>query len=280
MTATVRDDYIELNGLRFHYRDWGDASATPLVLLHGYTGHARSWDSFAAAMSRPVAEHVEAYRVLALDQRGHGETGWTDDYSSPAMVDDVAAFVEAMQLGQFALLGLSMGGSNAYHFAARRPAGLTRLVIVDMGPEMVATGVTRIQTGVRSGDIFDSPEAAIAAARAGNARADERELHHRVRNNLMRTPDGRWTFRYDRALRSPDRARVVPEPDANWAAWRQIAVPTLIIRGGESDILGADVTQRMKEAIADCQVVEIPGSGHSIPLDAPAGFLAAVRTFL
>src|SRR5207249_4376580 len=104
----VQDKHVTLGGLRFHYREWGEAGAPPLVLLHGYTSHARSWDTFAGAM-------CEHYRVLALDQRGHGETEWaTDgDYTAERMVEDVAAFAQALGLGRFALLGLSMGGRNA-----------------------------------------------------------------------------------------------------------------------------------------------------------------------
>jgi predicted alpha/beta-fold hydrolase len=69
--APVTDELIEMRGLRFHYRDWRPkrAGAPTLVLLHGFTGHARSWDAFADAMT-------DRYRVLALDQRGHGETAW------------------------------------------------------------------------------------------------------------------------------------------------------------------------------------------------------------
>jgi len=69
-TAVV-DELIEMRGLRFHFRDWPSKrlNAPSLVLLHGFTGHARSWDTFAEAMT-------DRYRVLALDQRGHGETGW------------------------------------------------------------------------------------------------------------------------------------------------------------------------------------------------------------
>ena len=273
MRTAVRDDYVLLQNLRFHYRDWGDISAPPLVLLHGFTGHARSWDSFAEAMAA-------RYRVLALDQRGHGESAWADDYSTGAMVGDIHAFVNALGLPSFDLLGLSMGGANAYHFAGGRPAGLRRLVIVDIGPEIVASGSQRIQSGVQAKDTFDSPEEAIAANRAGNPRADEAELLHRVRNNLMRTEDGSWTFRYDRALRSPGTLRIRPNEDDNWAAWRQINVPTLLIRGGESDILGAEAAARMVKEIPDGRLIEIPGSGHSIPLDAPVRFREAVENFL
>ena len=102
------------------------------MLLHGFTGHARSWDAFAEAMT-------DRYRVLALDQRGHGETAWAaaDKYGAEEMVDDLAAFVAAMGLQRFALLGLSMGGNVAIHYGGRRPPKLAELVIVDIAPEIV-----------------------------------------------------------------------------------------------------------------------------------------------
>ena len=86
----VRDELVEMRGLRFYYRDWAGPKpdAQTLVLLHGYTGHARSWDAFAAAMSK-------RYRVLALDQRGHGQTEWAPPtaYDTSEMVADMDAFV-------------------------------------------------------------------------------------------------------------------------------------------------------------------------------------------
>lgn len=273
MTAPVRDDYLLLDGLRLHYRDWGDASAPPLILLHGFTGHARSWDSLASTL-------VPRYRVLALDQRGHGESGWTDDYSTPAMVGDIRAFIAALGLTSYALLGLSMGGRNAIHFAGERPPGLERLVIVDIGPEIMASGAARIQEGVAANDSFASPEEAIARGRAANPRADEAELAHRTRHNLMRTPDGRWTFRYDRVLRDPSRPRPRPEADEGWKLWANIAVPTLLVRGELSDILAPEVAARMVAEHPDCRFVEVRGSGHSVPLEAPRAFRAAVQTFL
>src|SRR5579862_3645570 len=89
-SMTVTDELIELRGLRFHYRDWAGprAGAPDLVLLHGFTGHARSWDAFAQGMS-------DRYRVLALDQRGHGESGWAGPggYGIGEMTMDLEAFV-------------------------------------------------------------------------------------------------------------------------------------------------------------------------------------------
>ena len=97
--SKVADELIEMRGLRFHYRDWlieAGRGCFDLVLLHGFTGHARSWDAFAEAMT-------DRYRVLALDQRGHGETGWAaaDKYGNTEMVDDLAAFVSRHGLAGF-----------------------------------------------------------------------------------------------------------------------------------------------------------------------------------
>ncbi|ETW98480.1 MAG: hypothetical protein ETSY1_18530 [Candidatus Entotheonella factor] len=273
----VHDHLIYLNGLRFHFREWPSqqADAQDLVLLHGFTGHARSWDAFAQAMS-------SHYRVLALDQRGHGETAWAppDQYGTPYMVADLEAFVSALSLQRFVLLGLSMGGIVSFHYAGKQPEVLERLVIVDIAPEIAAGGLDRINQGVQANDIFSSPEAAFEAARTANPLPPEEHHRQRVVNNLMRLEDGTWTYRYDRALRDPNTPRQRASADEGWQAVARINVPTLLVRGELSDILAPEHAARMAEDIADCQLVEVRGSGHAVPLDKPDGFLKAVRDFL
>lgn len=274
--APVMDELIELRGLRFHYRDWPSkrAGAPDLVLLHGFTGHARSWDAFAEAMS-------DRYRVLALDQRGHGETAWApaDQYGTGEMADDLTAFVKALGLDRFSLLGLSMGGMVTIEYAGRRPRELAACVIVDIGPEIVTSGLQRIQTGVRASDVFASREEAFAAARAANSVPPEAHHRHRSDHSLMRSEDGRWTYRYDRALRAPGSLRT-RDTEAAWRSCANIEVPTLLIRGEKSDILAPEIAERMLKTIPNCQFAVVNGSGHSVPLDAPEGFLEAARTFL
>jgi len=277
MTRTgVTDELIELRGLRFHYRDWParKPTAPDLVLLHGFTGHARSWDAFAEAMT-------DRYRVLALDQRGHGETAWAPDgaYGTDEMVEDLKAFVRAMRLNRFTLLGLSMGGAVAMHYAGGRPPELAALVIVDIGPAIELAGAQRIQTGVRANDVYASRDEAFAAARLANPRPPEAHHRHRVDHSLMRTEDGRWTYRYDRAMRR-GAGRPPRDPEAGWRALAQTSVPTLVIRGELSDILSPAMAERMIETIPDARLARVKDSGHSVPLDAPDGFLAAAREFL
>lgn len=274
--APVTDQLIEMRGLRFHYRDWPAtrADAPALVLLHGYTGHARSWDAFAAAMT-------DRYRLLALDQRGHGESGWAGPggYGIDVMTDDLRAFVAALGLRGFSLLGLSMGGMVAIEYAGHRPPEMAALVIVDIGPELVTSGAERIRDGQQVSDVFASPGEAFAAARAANPRPPEAHHRHRVDCNLMLTEDGRWTWRYDRALRSVRELRT-RDPEAGWRSCANIAAPTLLIRGQLSDILAPEVAERMVQTIPDARLITIANSGHSVPLDAPDAFLAAARGFL
>jgi esterase len=268
-----QSQYVLLNGLRFHYLDWGNDNAHPLLLLHGYTSHAHSWDTFARVMQ-------DHYHVLALDQRGHGESGWTSDYAPTAMIEDVREFTDALRLAKFALLGLSMGGRNAYGFTAAHPDKVDRLVIVDIGPEIVASGSTRIRAGASAKDVFDSPEDAYKVQRAGNERANEAELHMRVAYNLMRTEDGRWTWRYDKALRSPENPLPRPTVDASWDWLTKIACPTLLVRGADSDVLSVETAERMVRVIPHAKLVTVPAAGHPIPLDNPTGFSDAVQPFL
>jgi pimeloyl-ACP methyl ester carboxylesterase len=273
---TVTDELIEMRGLRFHYRDWTSKQpgAPNLVLLHGFTGHARTWDAFAEAMT-------DRYRVLALDQRGHGESAWASPnaYGVDDMREDLAAFVSALGLDRFTLLGLSMGGNVAIHFAGGRPPDLAALVIVDIAPEVEPSGAGRIQASVRAKDLFESPDEAFAAARAANPIPPEAHHRHRIEHNLMLTEDGRWTWRDDCALRAPGAVRV-RDPEVGWRAVANIAVPTLLVRGELSDLVSPKVAERMLGANPNIRMTTVKGAGHSVPLDQPDAFLVACREFL
>src|SRR2546422_9313632 len=123
------DRTIALRGRRFHYTEWGAPTSPALVMLHGVTGHARTWDEEAAALAT-------RYRVLALDQRGHGDSEpATDcDYTVAAMSADLTAFADALDLARVSIVGRSMGGRGAIAFAGHGPGRVGPLGIVVCGP--------------------------------------------------------------------------------------------------------------------------------------------------
>jgi len=120
------DSYLFLNNLRFHYYDWG-GEERPVVLLHGLASNARIWDLVAPTL----AQH---FRVLALDQRGHGLTDVpSDGYDFPTVVRDLHAFIETLDLHRPILVGHSWGANTVLQYAATRPAIPAGVVLVDGG---------------------------------------------------------------------------------------------------------------------------------------------------
>ena len=133
--STAHDGHVTARGLRFHYVERGLATRPPVLCLHGITQTAHSWDEVAA-------ELASAYRVLCLDQRGHGDSDWAPDgdYSRQTQAADVDAISDALGLSSFILAGMSMGGVNAITFTARHPEKVQALVIVDVSPEIQFRG--------------------------------------------------------------------------------------------------------------------------------------------
>ena len=270
-----REREIKLGGLRFHYLEWGRAVAPSLILLHGFTGHARTWDHVAA----PLAGRC---RVLALDQRGHGDSDWALDgnYRIASMARDLAAFADVLCPAPFGLVGLSMGGRVAMAYAGSHPGRVERLILVDIGPEIAPDGLTRIRTTV--GNIPDelaSEEQAYLLLRAASPRSSEPLLRHRIKHGFHRLPDGRLAWKYDKVLRAQAREDRRDVPDL-WPDLARIDCPTLIVRGIESDVLSPQIAKRMLETLKDGRLVEIPDAGHTVPGDQPEAFLVALRTFL
>jgi len=270
-----REREIRLGGLRFHYVEWGAVGASPLVLLHGFTGHARTWDDFAASMA-------DRFRVLALDQRGHGDSDRAPhgDYRIAAMAQDLAAFADALCPGPFSLVGLSMGGRVAIAYAGSHAGRVERLVLVDIGPEMAPEGSARVRTMVANvPEELASEEQAYRLLRAAAPRYSDSLIRHRVKHGFNRLPGGRLAWKYDKTLRAQAKEEHRDMPDL-WPDLARIACPTLVVRGIESDVLSPQIAKRMLETLPDGRLVEIPDAGHTVPGDQPEAFLKAVRSFL
>lgn len=202
----VHDRYVTLDGLRFHYREWGDPAAPALVLLHGGWEQASTWDPVAAALA-------ERYRVLALDQRGHGESDRAEDYAVSRMADDIEAFADALRLGCHALCGYSMGGVVALMYAGQRPEAVTRLAMIDHGPDVAERLRPRLEA---SGKTYAPPPPT------------------------------------DPALTLPEPVlSTLPPAAAQWAAVRRIACPTLLVHAERSDRFGRETAEQMAAAIGD-----------------------------
>jgi len=243
--------------------------------LHGITQTAHSWDEVAAALARD-------YHVLCLDQRGHGESDWAPDgdYSRQTHAADIAAITDALGLSHILLAGMSMGGINAITLTARHPDTVRALIIVDVSPEIEARGVENIRAFIQAPDELDSVEEFVERAQRFNPRRSRENIRSRLAHNLKRLPSGKWTWKYDTALRAPERGFHASALAHLWDDVHAIRCPTLIIKGEESDILSADSARKLQAAIPRSELAIVAGAGHSVMGDNPEGFLAAVRPFL
>src|SRR5437763_13337837 len=152
-TATMNllrpiDRTFKVKGLGLHCLDWGGDGRTPLLLLHGFTGHAHAWDTLSIALQ----PHVHVY---ALDARGHGDSDPADTYTAAAAFDDISGVVDQLGLTSCVLVGLSMGGRHAMYFASKRPERVQKLVVVDIGPEVSARATAPV-SGPPEPDTWES----------------------------------------------------------------------------------------------------------------------------
>ncbi|MDP3767142.1 MAG: alpha/beta hydrolase, partial [Dehalococcoidia bacterium] len=137
------DGFLEVDGLKLHYLDWGGAGKTPLLLLHGGLQTAHSWDLTAVVLKRD-------FHIVALDLRGHGDSDWAPQYSFADHANDLAALVEHLGWDRLVLIGLSLGGLASMSYAAEHHGKLKALVFVDVGPELAPEGREHIGTFIRS----------------------------------------------------------------------------------------------------------------------------------
>ena len=270
------DRFVSVRGLRFHLVERGDPATPAVVFLHGITGHARTWDDEAQALA-------DRFHVIALDQRGHGDSDPAPDrdYGNPTMVEDLAAIVDALGLTRLHLVGLSLGGRVAIGYTGLHPGRVERLVVIDIGPDIAPAGLQRV-TGTMAGapERFATRDEALALVRAANPRYTEAKLRHRVEHGLRALPDGGFAWKYDRAMRDNAReGRPRPAGDL-WAAWKAIDCPTLLVQGQESDILDDAIAKRMIDAQPRARLAVVPEAGHTVPGDQPAAFMRVLSEFL
>src|SRR5919198_1959717 len=263
-----RDLDVTCNGLRLHVLDWGGGDRTPLLLLHGFTGHAHAWDTLSIALQ-------PRFHVYALDARGHGDSDPADTYDVGAAFGDISGVVDQLGLTSCVLVGLSMGGRHAMYFASRRPERVQTLVVVDIGPEISARA-TAPASGPPEPDTWESIEQAAQHLYRANPYPGIHYYRWVVSHSLRQRPDGALVWKWHPSVKE---RRSQLDIDW-WALLRSIPVPTLVLRGEESMILDRDVAERMAKELPRGKFVEIPRAVHTLHEDNPEAVLDALKAFL
>lgn len=266
-TLSVRD-------MTFHYLEWGNSNDPTILMLHGNAQQAHSWDFISLPLS-------EQYHVIALDQRGHGDSDWSNqqDYSTQEQVKDIDSIVSNLKLNNFHLIGHSMGGRNSYAWASQNSHKLASLTIVDTGPDTESLGRRRMQQFKSLPDELDSFEEFANRIQSYTGRPIEQVLGS-LKYNIRERSDGKWSWKYDKIMRHPDyQSQTIPSSEL-WEMITQIHCPTLIIRGANSDVFNSDTMNKMRNTIANCIITTVDNAGHLVQGDNPVGFLQEYQQFL
>ncbi|GGZ50358.1 alpha/beta hydrolase [Streptomyces subrutilus] len=252
------------------------ASARPgVLLLHGLMGRAFHWTGTARWLA-------ERHRVVALDQRGHGqsERPAAGPYTREAFVADAEAAVEQLGLAPVTLIGHSMGALTAWQLAARRPDLVAAVVICDMRAS--ALGEASQQEWEDWFRRWPLPFPTQDAARRWFGEDDPRvERPDPGRGaffaEVMHETDDGWRPLFSR--RQMLTARETWVHDAHWEELAQVRCPTLVVRGLDGE-LGRAEAQEMVRVLPAGRYAEIPDAGHYLHYDQPTAWRAALEPFL
>ena len=269
-----RHGRLKANGVRLHYIEWGLETAPAWLLLHGFTGTARQWQPLAEAF-------CHRFRLIALDQRGHGHSDWAPGaaYSTADHMADISCLVEHLGLKHLLLAGHSMGGRNAMLYAVSRPERVSRLVIVDgrPGPDPASSRALESMVTALPHHIPSLKEA-TGAVQGYFPRLSPPMARHLARYRWKRLPGGGLVPRHDPALEeAAHRGGFAPEDLTPLLG--QIACPTLVVRGEDSDILSGHVAKLLTVSMADARLEVISGAGHLVPWEQPEAFHRVMSDF-
>ncbi|MFC4604981.1 alpha/beta fold hydrolase [Rhodococcus kronopolitis] len=255
----------------------GVADRGIVLMLHGGGQTRHSWNRAAADLS------AEGWTVYTLDARGHGDSDWSadGDYRLSELVTDLHTVIG--QLNQAPVVfGASLGGMTGLIAEGENPGTVRALVLVDITPKVEPEGVRRIGEFMKGNpDGFASLDEVADAVTAYQPHRTRPKNIEGLRRNL-RERNGRLYWHWDPAFTSPRSGSVDPVDNHSRMATaaRDIAVPTLLVHGGRSDIVGADGVEELLGLIPHAQAVNVSAAGHMVAGDDNAIFVQEVGGFL
>ncbi len=274
--------------LKLHYADWGNASAPPLLLVHGGRDHCRSWDWVAQQLSAD-------WHVIAPDLRGHGDSQWAADgcYSVMDHVYDLAQLIHQMDAEQVTIVAHSLGGNISLRYTGLYPDTVKKLVAIEgLGPSP-AMQAERAKTAFadrwrkwiadkraaagRLPKRYPNLQAALERMRSENAYLTAEQAHHLTVHGANRNEDGSYSWKFDNHLMVWP-FHDMPEPEVE-ALWTAITCPTLLMYGANSWASNPEKDGRLVH-FNNARVVEFADAGHWLHHDQFDRFMGELKAFL
>ena len=264
------------DGLTIAGDTWGNPGGQLVVLQHGGGQTRHAWKGTGETLGKA------GYHVVALDARGHGDSGWTEDgeqYAVDYMVRDLACVVNALGSSKPILVGASMGGGTSLVAVGENHLDAAALVLVDMAPKLEPEGTAKIQEFMSQ-----KPEGFDSLEEVGDAIANYQPHRKRPRTldglakNVRLGADGKYHWHWDPA-RLNHRSMSAYRDRLSGAA-DNLELPTLLIRGGLSDVLSEAGAQSFLKQCPQAEYVNVKDAAHMVAGDRNDMFADSVIEFL
>ncbi len=255
----------------------GDPGAPPVLFLHGGGQTRHAWGGTAEALAR------DGRCAITLDLRGHGESAWaTGDapYRLERFAADLRAVIAQLEAPP-ALVGASLGGLTSLLAIGEAEAPIaSAAVLVDIAPRIEPEGAQRITSFMvgRPDGYASLEEVADAIADYTRHRSRPRDLESLKKN--LRVENGRYYWHWDPRFMGADGPAEIVDRERLFASARRLAIPTLLVRGRESDILSDEGVREFLTHLPNAEYVDVGGAGHMVAGDRNDAFTEAVRVFL
>lgn len=250
-----------------HFEQYG--AGRPLLILHGLFGSLENWRTLSKIFAR-------SFQVFVPDQRNHGRSPHSTEFTYPAMMADLREFMEKQELSSAHLLGHSMGGKTAMLFALTYPDSVDKLIVVDIAPKAYARGHDDIFSALFSLDlstIHSRQEADVALAKT----IPNLALRQFLLKNLDRDEAGGFRWRSGLEEIHQNYPEMIKALDVN--QW-QFTQPTLFIRGAQSDYIRDTDLPAITAMFPQARLATIPQAGHWVHAEKPQEFARLVLDFL
>jgi len=270
--------FVGTGGLRLEADTLGDTERSAVVLLPGAGQTRLAWRRTALALAHA------GHRVISLDLRGHGGSDWsnTGDYSIDAFVGDVLQVLQQVTPAPV-VVGASIGGIALAIALGEYPGTCVKaLVLVDVVPDMQTDGLARIRDFMEAGTAgFATLEEATAAVAKYLPEKPRSSSTAGLEKNLRHGADGRLYWHWDPAFHRGSKARAEGGMFERMAAAAgRVRVPTLLVSGGQSDVVNPEGIARLRRCIPQARWVSIPGARHMMTGSGNHEFTAALLDFV
>ena len=264
------------NGVRIAADYWGSGNGPLVILLHGGGQTRHAWKDAGEALG------AAGYYAVAFDARGHGDSDWSPDgqYGLDLMVEDLRCVVDALGKGRPALVGASMGGVSSMAAVGEGRVDAAALVLVDVAPRIEKEGVDRIAAFMgQKPEGFDSlEEIADAISRYQPHRKRSNDLRG-LAKNVRLAANGKYRWHWDPQIRAR-RIDIDERRRRLEACAPGLTVPTLLVRGGLSDLLTEEGVRDFLALVPHSEYVNVRDAAHMVAGDRNDVFASAVIAFL